>query len=103
MGRPCAAGFPGADGSLCPRYENDPHTAEGRAALHLALSPGIWRRAGMSGVMCGIDWTAAKVLAEGVAEGGPWPAIARLLTQFELGALKGEARRIKDKQEQQDS
>lgn len=53
--------------------------------------------------MSGIDWTAAKALAEGLAEGGPWPFIARLLTQFERGALKGDARRIQNEKDMEDA
>lgn len=101
-GRACARGLPGEDGTLCPRYENDPQTMEGQTALRVAISPGIWRRGGMAGVMCGIDWAAARHLAEGLGEGLPWPLMARALAWFEGGALKGEAKRHKDKEERRE-
>lgn len=67
--------------------------------MHIALSPGVWRRAGMAGAMSGIDWAAAKILAEGIAEGGSWPVIACYLARFEGGAITGDAKRHKDKKE----
>ena len=101
--RPCAQGRP-HNGAFCPRVLNDPQTVEGRAALRLALSPGIWRRAGMEAVLSGIDWTAARSLAEGVARGLRWGAVAALLARFETGALLGEARRRKkDKDNEEES
>lgn len=54
----------------------------------------------MAGAMTGINWIAAKVLAEGLAEGGPWPAIARYLARFEAGAIAGEVKRHKDRKDE---
>lgn len=50
--------------------------------------------------MCGIDWTGARILAAGIAQGLRWPLVAQLLARFETGAIKGaEKRRKSDKEE----
>lgn len=87
-------------GVFCPRYLNDPQTVAGRAALRLALSPGVWMRAGMDGVLVGVNWINARLLAAGVGRGLKWADVSQYLARFETGALVGDARRRKkDKEE----
>lgn len=97
--RPCAIGQPN-NGQFCPRVINEPQTAEGRVALRLALSPGVWRRAGLDGGMCGVDWAGARALAEGMIPRRLWPLVARLLARFETGAVLGDSKRRKQDKEE---
>lgn len=57
----------------------------------------------MDAGLSGIDWTAARSLAEGLARGLRWGAIAAHLARFESGALLGESRRRrKDKDNEEE-
>jgi hypothetical protein len=64
--------------------EHAAHTPEGRHVLALLDRPGLWRRAGMSGVPCGIDWAAALA---GRCVGLDLDAIENLLAEGERAML----------------
>lgn len=56
---PCSKGLRGDGGKLCPEIEHMPATAEGRAVAATLDRVGVWRYAGMSGILAGLDITEA--------------------------------------------
>lgn len=46
-------------GQFCPEHENRPHTPTGRAVAALIDRPGLWKRAGLTGALCGLDMREA--------------------------------------------
>jgi hypothetical protein len=48
------------DGKFCPEIEFAPQTPEGLFVAALLDRPGIWRRAGMSGSIAGMDIAEAR-------------------------------------------
>jgi hypothetical protein len=52
---------------VCPEIEFAPATHEGRAVLDVIDRPGVWKRAGMSGALVGLDLAEAMTsLPEGL-------------------------------------
>ena len=83
-----------SEGALCPEVEHAPQTPEGVATLKACQRPGVWRRAGMSGVVTGLEQAEAAATARmfGAADG---LLLAELLTALEIGALSGVAMSVK--------
>lgn len=53
--------------------------------------PGIWRRAGMTGSIVGLDLQEARTTA--LAQGAPdSPDLVEYLIAIEVGAMKGQAK-----------
>lgn len=88
-GAPCASGGRGANGARCPEHENAAMTAAGALALDIAFSPGVALRAGMAGVVVGVDYRAALAIAP---HGLDREAFKALLLQAEAGMLAGYAK-----------
>jgi hypothetical protein len=92
-GADCARG--GTDGGdPCPSKVNLPQTEPGIAALAASRHNGVWRRAGMGGQLCGLDYAACLDIAQadGLADPG---AFVRCLAAIEAGALEAAAEKAK--------
>lgn len=55
----CARGLRGEDGGFCPEIVHAPLTLEGRAVASIIQRYGVWKRAGLSGLMSGLDLAEA--------------------------------------------
>ena len=95
LDRPCSKGLPGEDGALCPRHENEPRTAEGRAAAAIAGVAGVWNYAGMAGALVGLNWPACRLQMPVHGIGLEWRRVAALLHYYARGAVEGAASRKK--------
>lgn len=63
-GDPCQKGA-ATEGEICPRLKNTPLTPEGVTAWAIASgTSGLWLRAGMEGVVIGLDYRAALLAFE---------------------------------------
>ena len=77
---------------MCPEREHAPHTPEGYAALDIATRAGIWRRAGMDGQACGLDWAAVEsAISLRAAAGINSELLEKALVSYESGMLAGMA------------
>lgn len=64
--------------------------------MHLATSPGLWRRSGLDGALTGVDWPAVLALAAdaaGAEPGADLSVLTDLARDLELGAVQGAAER----------
>jgi hypothetical protein len=55
----CARGRRGEDGAFCPEIAHAPVTIEGRAVAAIMTRHGVWKRAGLSGMVSGLDLAEA--------------------------------------------
>jgi hypothetical protein len=63
LNAPCARGERGSNGKRCPKHDRAPHSVEGSLALRIGFTPGVVSRAGMAGVVVGVNYEAARALA----------------------------------------
>lgn len=49
----------GVDGEFCPEVAHAPQTLEGRAVASIITRHGVWKRAGLSGLVSGLDLAEA--------------------------------------------
>ncbi|MBM3552163.1 MAG: hypothetical protein FJX45_10425 [Alphaproteobacteria bacterium] len=66
-----------------------PRTVEGAAALAACSSPGVMKRAGMAGAICGVDYAQALLLASHCDR----QPFLELLVVAETGMLAGVAKK----------
>lgn len=78
----------------CPQTEHAPQTVAGIAAWRVALRPGVWSRAGIDGVLVGLDYKAAMEMvdADGVGDVAAG-TLYSCLAAIESGALKASSER----------
>lgn len=88
---PCALGA-SQGGEICPQIANRPLTVEGEAAWAVCLTQGVWVRAGMTGVVTGLDYGAALLALEvqGIQDLG---AALKALQAIEAGRIEAEVAR----------
>jgi hypothetical protein len=84
----------GHGGTVCPRIEHAPQSAEGVAAWKACQAQGVWRRSDTSGALMGLDFAQALAWtrAQDVHDDG---AVFRCLLAIEVGALAGDRIRTK--------
>jgi len=61
-------------------------------AVDIASRPGLWRRAGQSGLACGLDWGQAAAL---IPAGVDREKVLALMREYESGLLEGAAETAK--------
>lgn len=90
-GEGCADGA-SEGGELCPQLVHAPRTPEGEKAWEVCQASGMWVRAGMGGVVTGLDYRAALLAVEaaGIADVG---AAFGCLRAIEHGRLEAEVER----------
>ncbi|WP_433934421.1 hypothetical protein [Brevundimonas diminuta] len=57
-------------------------------AVEIASRPGLWRRAGQSGVPCGLDWGQVEAL---IPAGTDRDRVLALCRSYETGLMEGAA------------
>lgn len=79
-------------GEICPQIKARPVTVEGEAAWEVCQASGLWVRAGMAGMVSGLDYRAALLAmeAKGVQDMG---AAFKALQAIEAGRIEAEVER----------